>query len=58
MINCMIIEFGKSKELHAVLGLKLLLRQLPQLPQWYSYTPLDIHVQDKLLCYYFYVAIL
>ena len=27
-------EFGKSKELHAILGLKLLLKQLPRLPQW------------------------
>ena len=33
-LNCMMYEFGKSRELHALLGLKPLLRQLPQLPQW------------------------
>ena len=27
-------EFGKLRELHVMLGPKLLLRQLPQLPKW------------------------
>ena len=30
-VNCMIVRiFGKSRELHAMLGLKLLLRKLPE----------------------------
>ena len=35
-VNCMIVRIWdrKSRELHAMLGLKLLLRQLPRLPQW------------------------